>query len=393
VASDGDVYYILSSSSIDQGGQMYRYSPTNDEITQLGDLTEIAGEAGLTAIPQGKCHVQFHEADGRLYFASHVSHYSIRDGRETMGTPPAGYRPYPGGHFLAYDIHAHQFQDLATVSGQGIITMAMDARRGRLYGITWPNGIVVGHDLDTKRTKFISAFGDGEAGDAQTRQNVCRSMVVNPKDGSAYFTTSDGTIVRYRWARNELEPIQGDSLRKDYFGAHGSGSAEVVSYQWRQAFWHPVENVVYAVHGPSGYLFRFDPDAERVDVLDRLAADPSRKSGMFDKHRQGYLGFTLGPDRHTIYYWTGGAIRETGRLERRYELSVGDEIRENIHLVTFDILTSTRCDHGALAFEDGQLPESIQSIAVGPDQAVYALVTFRDGPRERTDLLRTEVAA
>ncbi|MDD3545312.1 MAG: hypothetical protein PHG96_08150, partial [Kiritimatiellae bacterium] len=57
VASDGNVYYALCSTSIDFGGRIYRYDPRRDEIKYLGDLTEICGEKGLKTVPQGKSHV------------------------------------------------------------------------------------------------------------------------------------------------------------------------------------------------------------------------------------------------------------------------------------------------------------------------------------------------
>jgi hypothetical protein len=58
-ASDGKVYYVLCSESVDTGAQMYSYDPATDQIRHLGDLTEASGEKGLKAIPQGKSHVNF----------------------------------------------------------------------------------------------------------------------------------------------------------------------------------------------------------------------------------------------------------------------------------------------------------------------------------------------
>ncbi|MCP5114914.1 MAG: hypothetical protein GY953_29130, partial [bacterium] len=104
VASDGKVYYILCAESPETGGQMYSFDPATDRIEHLGDLTEASGEQGLKAIPQGKSHVPFYEAGGKLYFATHVDFYTEKDGRELMGEPPPGYGVYPGGHFLAYEM-------------------------------------------------------------------------------------------------------------------------------------------------------------------------------------------------------------------------------------------------------------------------------------------------
>src|SRR4029077_19177639 len=79
-ASDGKIYYVISSESIDVGAQMYSFDPKARKIQHLGDLTEACGEKGLRAIPQGKSHVNFVEANGKLYFASHVGVYTIIDG-------------------------------------------------------------------------------------------------------------------------------------------------------------------------------------------------------------------------------------------------------------------------------------------------------------------------
>ena len=110
-ASDGKIYYVLSTESVDVGAQMFSFDPVTKTVERLGDLTEASGEKGMKAIPQGKSHVTFQEANGKLYFATHTGYYTIRDGMETMGTPPPGYKPYPGGHFLSFDLATHKFEN------------------------------------------------------------------------------------------------------------------------------------------------------------------------------------------------------------------------------------------------------------------------------------------
>ena len=75
--SDGKVYYVLSSENIDQGARMFSFDPKSRQIKELGDLTEACGEQGSKAIPQGKSHVNFVEANGKLYFATHVEQVSV----------------------------------------------------------------------------------------------------------------------------------------------------------------------------------------------------------------------------------------------------------------------------------------------------------------------------
>ena len=51
------------------------------------------------------------EANGKLYFATHIGYYSIIDGMEKTGMPPPGWKPYPGGHLLAYDMASGKFEN------------------------------------------------------------------------------------------------------------------------------------------------------------------------------------------------------------------------------------------------------------------------------------------
>ena len=314
-ASDGKIYYVLSSQSIDVGAQIYSFDPATEKIRHLGDLTEVCGEKGLKAIPQNKSHVRFWEANGKLYFASHIGYYTIKNGMETMGVPPPGYKPYPGGHFLSYDMATGKFENLALAPhGEGIIAMTMDPARGRLYGLTWPTGYFIRFDLHTKELKDLGLYSElGESVRGPRYRTLCRSLVVDPRDGSVYFTTADGFILRYRYDRDAVEKVEGEDLRKDYFGVYDPTSSGSMGYNWRQVAWYAPENMIYGVHGNSGYLFRFDPRIPRVEVLDRITSLPSQRSGMYDEFSYGYLGFILGQDGKTLHYLTGGPIYRGGK--------------------------------------------------------------------------------
>ncbi|MDR3718861.1 MAG: hypothetical protein P4K98_08665 [Bryobacteraceae bacterium] len=390
-ASDGRIYYVLSTESIDIGAQMYVFDPATQTISHLGDLTEACGEKGARSIPQGKSHVNFVEANGKLYFATHLGYYSIEDGMETMGKPPAGYKPYPGGHFLSYDMKTKQFENLALApGGEGIITMNMDTRRGRLYGLTWPTGMFIRYDLATRTLRNLGPVANrGEAGKGPTYQTICRSLAVDPRDGSVYFTNSSGTIFRYRYDRDAIETVSGDNLRKDYFGLYDPTSAGHMGYNWRQTVWSEADGVIYGVHGNSGYLFRFDPRAERVDILDRITSLPSKASGMFDEFSYGYLGFTLGPDGHTLHYLTGGPIYENGKRVAGKESTAKGEAKgmEDLHLVSYDLRTGTYRDNGAVFLPDGSRPTYVNSIAVGKDGTVYTLARITVNGATRADLI------
>jgi hypothetical protein len=391
VASDGKIYYVLCSERHDVAAQMYSLDPATQEITLLGDLSEASGEKGQNVVSQGKSHVTFVESDGKLYFATHLGFYSIIDDMEKAGVPPPGWKPYPGGHLLAFDMASKRFEDLGIAPNrEGILTMNMDPRRKRIYGLTWPTGHFFRYDLGKREMRDFGPFFElGENGKGPTYRTICRSFAIDPRDGSVYFTTGEGTIHRYLYARDAVEDVAGDNLKKDYFGSYDPTSPGHMAYNWRQVVWHPASNSVYGVHGNSGYLFRFDPQAERVEVIDRITSEPSQRAGMFDQFSYGYLGFTLGPDGNTLYYLTGGPVYVEGkRVAGRASTGKGEaKGEENLHLVTYNISARNYTDHGPILFEDGSRPTYVNSSAVGKDGTVYTLSRVKDEGRTRTDLI------
>lgn len=391
-ASDGRIYYVLSSQKVDLAAQMYVFDPKTNAVKHLGDLTEAAGEKGSSAIAQGKSHVSFAESNGKLYFTTHLGFYSIIDGMEKTGIPPKGMKPYPGGHFLSYDMSSGKFESLAVApNNEGIITFAMDKQRQRLYGITWPTGRLLRYDLPSKQIKDLGPVSEqGEDGKGSTFRTICRSLTVNPDDGSVYFSTSDGLIHRYDYATEALSVITTDDLKKDYFGLYDPSSAGHMGYNWRQTFWYGPDKAIYGVHGNSGYLFRYLTASGQVEVLDRITSEDSKRSGMFDQFSYGYLGFTLGADGQTIYYLTGGPVYENGRRVKGKDSTAKGESkgRENLHLITWHIPTRRYTDHGAIFFANGQRPNYVNSIAAGKDGSVYALSRISEDDHAKTDLIR-----
>jgi hypothetical protein len=393
-ASDGKIYYVLSSDNHEIGGQMYVYDPETDTIRFLGDLTEICGETHLKAIPQGKSHVRFYERNGKLYFSTHVGFYQLIDGMDRLPEQaPEGYALYPGGHFLSYDLQTGAFEDLATVpGGEGMVSMTMDRDRGHLYGITWPNGNFIHYDVDENVLKNLGPISHrGEAGTpGNDFRSLCRSLFVDAQNGNVYFSVAEGDIFTYNPETQLLRMLENVDLRLDYFGKYDPTRPGSMSYNWRKIFWHPHEQVAYGVHGNSGYLFRFDPRAEQIELVERITSGPSKRSGMFDQFSYGYLGFQLGPDQETIYYLTGGPVYENGkRIKGEDQIAKGAaKGLENLHLVTYHLPTQTYIDHGAVFYQDGKRPTYVNSIAVGANGDVYTLARFEHEGKTIQDLVK-----
>lgn len=389
-ASDGKIYYVLCSQSIDEGGQMYSLDPKSSKIEHLADLNEICGEKGMKVVAQGKSHVNFVESKGKLYFATHLGYYSIIDGMEKTGVPTEGFKSYRGGHIIAYDMKAKTFEDLGIgPNSEGIITMNMDTVRGLIYGLSWPTGYFFRYDLAKKVMKDLGPFtGKGEDGVGTDFRVVCRSIVINPDNGTVYLTNAEGQIKSLKVGQDVVETVEGDNMKKDYFGTYDIYTAGSMAYNWRQVFWYAPTKKIYGVHGNSGYLFSFDPAAQHIDVLERLTSIPSKLTGMNDQFSYGYLGFKLGPDGRTIYYLTGGPIYVNGKRVMGATATSKGEAKglEDLHLITYDIPTAAYLDHGAVFYPDGQRPLYVNSIAIGRDGTVYGMGRINRNGKVVTDL-------
>ncbi len=393
-ASDGKIYYVLSSQSIDAGGQMYSYDPDNDETEFIADLTDVCGEKGLNAISQGKSHVNFYERDGKLYFATHVGYYQIIDGMEKLAKQvPEGYKLYPGGHILSYDLKTGEFEDLAIIpEGEGVITMTMDAKRGHIYLISWPRGFFLDYDMaEDKLYNLGQISANGEDGTpGEDYRVLCRSMFVDPRDGAVYFSTSTGEIMTYNFTSKSILQLENVNMRLDYFGEYDPTGPGSMGYNWRRIVWYPQGEAAYGVHGNSGILFRFDPREPKIEIVERITSEPSKRSGMFDQFSYGYLGFELGQDLQTLYYLTGGPIYIDGqRVTGKKAIAMGAARGlENLHLVTYNIPEQKYIDHGPIFYEDGTRPTYVNSIAIGKNGNVYTLGRFEYRGKVIEDLVK-----
>lgn len=393
-ASDGKIYYILSSESYDIGGKIYIYDPGTDKTSFLADLTEVCNEGGTKSIPQGKSHVRFYEHAGKLYFATHVGVYDMIDGMERLQeAAPEGYELYPGGHLLSYDLESGKFEDLALApEGEGILTMTIDGKRGHIYALTWPLGYFLHYDMNSRELKNLGlSCGRGEAGIVgKDYRVICRSMFVDPRNGSAFFSTAEGSILTYKPGEESFKKVEEADLKIDYFGKYDPTQPGSMGYNWRKIFWYEPEQVAYGVHGNSGYLFRFDPQNPIIEIVQRITSEPSQKSGMFDQFSYGYLGFQLGKDGETIYYLTGGPIYVDGnRLRGAEEIAKGAaKGLENLHLVTYNIPNKKYTDHGAVFYEDGSRPTYVNSLTIGDDGSIYSLARFDQDGKEIQDLIK-----
>jgi len=393
-ASDGKIYYVLSSESLTKAGQLYSFDPETEKIEWLADLTEACGEGESNTIPQGKSHVPFFEKDGKLYFGTHIGVYEMIEDMERLPVNPMeGVDNYLGGHFLSWDMKNKVMDDLGIVpDGEGVLTMTMDTQRNQIYALTWPSGNFLHLDLNTNELKDCGPISEkGEAGIVGEDYRVlCRSLLVNSENGNVYYTTSDGNIFSYS-PNNGAGPAKLDEvhMRRDFFGNYDPKVPGNMGYNWRRIFWHAKDNVAYGIHGNSNYLFKFDPKKAKIELLDRLSSLPSKRSGMYDQFSYGYLGFDLGPDNETVFYLTGGPLSDRPSNDETKQIAKGAaKDLENLHLITYHLPTGTYTDHGPAFYEDGGIPTYVNAIAIDRYENVYTMARMQKPWGEIQDLVK-----
>jgi hypothetical protein len=415
IASDGCVYFTLSSHNIDTHARAYRYDPATDEMRLAMDLGEAAGETGLKTIPQGKSHSPYFELGGKLYLSTHFGFFASTEEREHPAPVPAGYKPYPGGHILSYDLATGKSENLGKAPPEeGIITLNLDARRGRLFGLTWPKGFFLVFDIEKREMRNLGQVClGGEVGRGDQYRCLVRSFAVDPRDGMVYFTTADGAIQRYNPEKAAVEPYTALHMKRDIFGQWDPTRPGHQGYNWRDILWHEESQAFYGVHPRSGYLFLFEPHAGRLELIERISAEEIRRVGHYEPFHYGYLTLKLGPDRKTLYYLTStygvpledGGLMQAAHLvspghkssdsERRaYRLPDGRRIVETIHLITYNLATREYADHGVVRLEDGRYPRMSQCHGVHPAGRCYAApwipkpaASPEDRPRWQCDLI------
>jgi hypothetical protein len=364
-ASDGNVYYTLCSHNIDTHARLYRYDPRTDKTQMVSSFGDAFDENDRT-IPQGKSHSPYFEVAGKLYGATHYGFMNPKSSKEEPGVVPEGYKRYPGGHFFRFDLKTGVFEDLARApENEGLITMAMDTRRQRMYALTWPSGLFLTYDIPTKKMHNLGpACRGGEAGSGESYMCLCRCFGIVPETGAVYFTLPNGDILHYDYDQESFRTLEKGNLRIDIFGQWDHAKPGHQGYNWRQVFWYDPWRKFVAVHGKSGWLYTFDPETEKVELLERICALELKKSGRFEPFRYGYLTLELGRDGETVYYLTGtyGLTAEDGR-----------NVEETLHLVTYNLKTAVYRDHGVLRLGDGRYPKMTQSLLQHIDGRLYSV--------------------
>ena len=345
-ASDGRVYVGLNRHGA--GGTVAVYDPESDTMTTLGDMDEIVGQPRAWVEPQSKVHTQIVEgADGTIYFGTHLSAF-FNFAKFTSG------EAYPGGHWMAYRPTEDRVIDLGLGrKGNGFLTMTMDPARNRLYGVTYPQGHFLYYDIDSGKTHDL--------GQVQNWDAIGRTLAVDDR-GRVFGPWGRGRLWRYDPETDEVEHLLIQLPQRD------------VGVPIHRAYWETEQTFTAVAHSDdrkkiyfletgSSYLVEYDPHdgpEGKMRLLDQISAD--RYVG---KREVPYamISFARGPD-NVIYYATNSAVgEEEGNPYWGGGMSAG--------LVTYDLNTGERQDHGVIRTQDDRVAVHPNSASAAPDGTIY----------------------
>ena len=207
--SNGKVYGATSGKR----SHLFVFDSRVNKVFPLGRLPEEA---------KGVHHAIAEGADGRVFIGSGLNEIELltltRDmphgrraiERQLWDDIKAKYRDYAGGHVYAYtpakgdgEVYLPEapavVEDLGIpVPGNSVYAMALDAKRGVLYGISYPDAEFFAYDIASKTFKRPGKWMEKLAypGPERTWRGVPRALVCTP-NGTVWSSGDDGLLRAY----------------------------------------------------------------------------------------------------------------------------------------------------------------------------------------------------
>jgi hypothetical protein len=345
-ASDGKVYIGLSTYG--NSAHFYIYDSVIDEIRHGGKLIKILGESGKAVRTNAKIHTPFVEAaDGKIYFAS-----------GSMGHGPIDIDPrsWEGGHWWCYDPKNDELTDLGLVlPQQGVYALVCDKVRNRLYGTSaWGHFIM--YDIKNGETRDLGRINN--------RRTICRIIAIDD-EGIVYGSYEPFHIFKYLPEEDRLVEM---SIEFPSDKTIHPGRWQVYRPNWRCALWDKNSKKIYGIDRTSSILFEYDPKQVNGEVksLSQLCADQ-----YLNKKKIPYatLAFTLGIDNKIYFAPVAQPFDYTADLGLIEGNVTGSY--HNTHLVTYDIESGVRLDHGIIEVEENAKVLGVGGATTGPDGTIY----------------------
>jgi len=337
-ASDGRTYFSFSSHGPATNAQFYRYDPKTGKIERLIDVGVWCGykDSPGKYNAQGKIHSNIYEYKGKLYCTTTSAHATFE-------------HPYPGGHFLSYDLKTGAFENLGKVDYDGkggLLSAVFDPVNERLYAIHQWQTTLLYYDLKSRQVVTVGPIEDGGM--------QCRNPIVDGQ-GVLYGSTRDGMIYRYEPKTGTrsclLTRIPHDPQAPQPDPVKGGLGWDCT--HWTPMVWDPVGKWWYGVRGNDEYLFRFRPPADprsHIGEIEGLAS----------------FGWCPAAENQPRFASLGMALRGRTLYYCSYPLW-----RSMAHLMSYNIDTGKVTNHGPIVTDGARRVSEIHSMVVGSDGKLH----------------------
>jgi hypothetical protein len=231
-APDGTLYGATSGKR----SHLFMMSPVHGYVVPLGFLK------GVSAVQRSIVVAQ----NGDVY----------------IGTSPDGhllkYTPGSRRHEHIRIDEAVETTDLgAPVAGESIYALAIDRGRGRIFGLTYPNGSFFSYDIGPGKFAVAGKVAErripGEK--FENEKNIGRAIAVDA-DGNAYTSGERARLFRFRWNGMILDKLT--ATAPTVLGREPYNRVDA---------WAAAPGGILYGGTSDGYLFRFDPNQELVQNL------------------------------------------------------------------------------------------------------------------------------
>ena len=349
-ASNGRLYCGLCTHG--DAANLYEFDPAAGRMRPLANLTVLNEERGKGTWTNGKIHVQMQELDGFVYFGS-LS--------EDNGPPVIDARSYLGPRWFRASLATGKVEALGYINTfWGILGQAMDKPRRLIYGLA-ENGHLYKYYIDQDYTEDLGRVDEWD---------ICRTIFTDDR-GNVYGSLALGRIWKYDPVKDRVFDL--DHIRLPIINQSRSMANPMLDrkVQWRIIEWDPVEKVAYGIVGGSNLLFKYDPHdgpEGRVTPLVQMCS-PGSRGGNPMQIPHATLAMAISQRERRIYYLTV----TSGDFDYG---SVSGDTLGSAFLVSYDLKTGGRTDHGVVRTTDGRGCYGMQGMKVDAAGRVWFMGAF-----------------
>ena len=392
-ATDGACYFASSTHSYRRGAALYRFSPDAGTVSVLAsDITTVCGENPAETAPQGKIHSPIVEADGWLYFSTHLGNY-------WDGAPER----YPGAHVIGYHMRSGKFRDFGVVRDRFTIYSAIgvDPQRNKLFAfvVPWAPEDVANDGCHVFRISLDSGEKEDLGRIGAAGRVACFWFFVD-HTGDCWFSMWSGNGAFAAGGHGHLYRLRADADRvevtKDILPdcrvmytdeqPLPGGEQAIANRGWTWASATRERDRCLFLQGMFGgddeRLWSFTPPQDQVTRDDFHSIGCPGPT---------FLATALGGDR--VYYIqrenlaaARGWVAEFERDRDPDSIGWVEAVhRENLHLKSISISPTdhgTVIDHGQITDQDGRTPRHIDSLAADDAGRVYMVGSWHLLPGE-----------